>query len=46
MEGYHVVTMDEACSYGDIFITTTGNCDVITIDHMKKMKDNPHQNEM
>jgi len=40
MEGYHVITMNEACSYGDIFITTTGNCDVITIDHMRKMKNN------
>ena len=40
MEGFDVVTMDEACSYGDIFVTSTGNCDVVTIDHMKKMKNN------
>ena len=40
MEGYSVVTMDDACKYGDIFVTTTGNCDVVTYDHMKNMKDN------
>ena len=40
MEGFDVVTMDDACSYGDIFVTTTGNCDVITINHMEKMKNN------
>jgi len=40
MEGYSVVTMDDACKYGDIFVTTTGNCDVITYNHMKNMKDN------
>ena len=39
MEGYEVVTMDDACSYGDIFVTATGNVDIITIDHMRKMKD-------
>ncbi len=39
MEGYEVVTMDEACSYGDIFVTATGNLDVITLDHMRKMRD-------
>ncbi len=39
MEGYQVVTMDDACSHGDIFVTATGNVDVITIDHMRKMKD-------
>ena len=38
MEGYEVVTMDEACALGDIFVTTTGNCDVITAAHMRKMK--------
>ena len=31
--------MDDACSYGDIFVTATGNLDVITIDHMRKMHD-------
>ena len=40
MEGYRVVTMDEACSFGDIFVTSTGNCDVITGFHMEKMKNN------
>ena len=39
MEGYQVVTMDEASSYGDIFVTATGNVDVITIEHMRKMRD-------
>ena len=39
MEGYPVVTMEEACSYGDIFVTTTGNLHVITREHMDKMKD-------
>jgi len=40
MEGYRVVTMDEACSKADIFVTSTGNLDVITHDHMLKMKHN------
>jgi adenosylhomocysteinase len=39
MEGYRVVTMDEAASQGDIFVTATGNKDVITHDHMARMKD-------
>lgn len=39
MEGYRVVTMDEAAEYGDIFVTATGNCRVITYDHMSRMKD-------
>ena len=39
MEGYQVVTMDEAASLGDIFVTATGNVDVITLDHMRAMKD-------
>ena len=38
MEGYEVVTMDDAADKGDIFVTATGNVDVITIDHMRKMK--------
>jgi adenosylhomocysteinase len=38
MEGYQVVTMDEAAPLGDIFVTATGNVDVITLDHMRKMK--------
>ena len=40
MEGFKVVTMDEAASYGDIFVTSTGNCDVVNFDHMSKMKNN------
>ncbi|MEX2449743.1 MAG: adenosylhomocysteinase [Rhodospirillales bacterium] len=39
MEGYEVVTMDKAAARGDIFVTTTGNIDVITLDHMRQMKD-------
>ena len=38
MEGYRVVTMDEAASTGDIFVTATGNVAVITHDHMRAMK--------
>lgn len=38
MEGYRVVTMDEACAKADIFVTATGNYHVITHDHMVKMK--------
>src|SRR5438270_725206 len=40
MEGYQVVTMDEACKWGDIFVTATGNVDVITWHHMDQMKHN------
>ena len=40
MEGYEVVTMNEAVADADIFVTTTGNKDVITLDHMKAMKHN------
>ncbi len=40
MEGFEVVSMDDACKYGDIFVTTTGCCDVINFNHMKKMKNN------
>jgi len=39
MEGYQVVTMDEAAPVADIFVTATGNVDVITLDHMRAMKD-------
>ncbi len=39
MEGYEVRTMDEVAPVGDIFVTATGNRDVITIDHMRAMKD-------
>jgi adenosylhomocysteinase len=40
MEGYSVVTMEEAVEFGDIFVTTTGCKDVIRGEHMEKMKDN------
>lgn len=39
MEGYEVVTMEQAAPRADIFVTSTGNVDVITIDHMRAMKD-------
>jgi adenosylhomocysteinase len=39
MEGYQVVTMEDAAPIADIFVTATGNKDIITIDHMRKMKD-------
>ncbi|MBN1556624.1 MAG: adenosylhomocysteinase [Lentisphaerae bacterium] len=39
MEGYEVMPMDEACEIGDIFVTATGCCDVITEKHMRRMKD-------
>ncbi len=39
MEGYEIVTMEQAAPQADIFVTTTGNKDVITIDHMNAMKD-------
>lgn len=39
MEGYRIVTMDDAAASADIFVTATGNADVITVEHMKKMKD-------
>ena len=39
MDGYEVTTMDNACKKADIFVTATGNVDVITLDHMREMKD-------
>ena len=39
MEGYEVTTMDEMASKADVFVTATGNKDIITIDHMRDMKD-------
>ena len=39
MEGYQVTTLEEVASDADIFVTTTGNLDIITMDHMRKMKD-------
>jgi adenosylhomocysteinase len=40
MEGYEVVTMEDVASKADIFVTATGCCDVITFEHMKRMKNN------
>ncbi len=39
MEGFEVTTMEEAVKEGNIFVTATGNCDVITLEHMYQMKD-------
>src|SRR5256885_7559832 len=39
MEGFEVTTLEETLGRGDIYVTTTGNVDVITLDHMRKMKD-------
>ena len=39
MEGFEVVTMDQAAARGDVFVTATGNIDVITVEHMRKMRD-------
>ena len=39
MEGFEVTTVEEALKEGNIFVTTTGNCDVITIEHMQAMRD-------
>ena len=39
MEGFEVVTMDQAAARGDIFVTATGNIDVITVEHMREMRD-------
>jgi adenosylhomocysteinase len=39
MEGYQLMTMDEACAIGDVFVTATGCSDVITEKHMRQMKD-------
>src|ERR1700746_2728259 len=39
MEGYQVLTLEDTLSYADIYITTTGNKNIITADHMKKMKE-------
>jgi adenosylhomocysteinase len=40
MEGYRVVTVDDACDKADIFVTATGNVDIITHEHMRRMKNN------
>lgn len=39
MEGYRVVTVEETLGLADIYVTTTGNCKIITIEHMQKMRD-------
>ncbi len=39
MEGYEVQTLEDTLGEGDIYVTCTGNCEVITVDHMKRMKD-------
>ena len=39
MEGYEVTTLEDVLSKGDIYVTATGNCDIITAEHMMKMKD-------
>jgi adenosylhomocysteinase len=39
MEGFEVTTIEETLGKGDIYVTTTGNCDIITLEHMQKMKD-------
>ena len=39
MEGYEVTTMEEAVKEGNVFVTCTGNCDVITVEHLMQMKD-------
>jgi len=39
MEGYQVTTIEETLGIADIYVTTTGNCDIITLDHMQQMKD-------
>ncbi len=38
MEGYRVLTVEDTLGVGDIYVTTTGNCDIITLEHMQKMK--------
>jgi adenosylhomocysteinase len=39
MEGYRVLTVEDTLGMADIYVTTTGNCDIITLEHMEKMKD-------
>jgi len=39
MEGYEVCTIEDTLGRADIYVTTTGNCDIITVEHMEKMKD-------
>jgi len=39
MEGFEVNTLEDSLGFADIYVTTTGNCDIITVEHMSKMKD-------
>lgn len=39
MEGYRVLTVEDTLGWADIYVTTTGNCDIITLEHMEKIKD-------
>ena len=39
MEGYRVLTVEDTLGTADIYVTTTGNCDIITLEHMERMKD-------
>lgn len=39
MEGYRLLTVEDTLGWGDIYVTTTGNCDIIRIEHMERMKD-------
>jgi adenosylhomocysteinase len=39
MEGYQVLTLEDVISSADIFITATGNCNILTVEHMARMKD-------
>ena len=39
MEGFEVTTVEDTLGRGDIYVTCTGNCDIITLEHMQKMKD-------
>lgn len=39
MEGYRVLTVEDTLGWADIYVTTTGNCNIIRIEHMEKMKD-------
>ena len=39
MEGYRVLTVEDTLGTADIYVTTTGNCDIITLEHMEQMKD-------
>lgn len=42
MEGYRVLTVEDTLGWADIYVTTTGNCNIIRIEHMEKMKEPGH----